>query len=85
MELIYNIDEYKKWIIVVCFNSTSNDCSELIDDADIDNFITQTHPLDYPCVCLATPGPVFISSYSILFIYRNQINEWAKTLQEARI
>lgn len=85
MKLIYNMHEYKTWILNVCFKETGNTSDNLIDEIDIDGFITQHHPEDYPCVCLVTPGPVFVSSYSILFIYRSQINEWARRIQERQI
>lgn len=75
MELLMNEAEYGLWIRTICF--TDND---LIDEADIVDYLFENRPKSYPCVGYLGPVQRPIDPFNIKFIYSEQITGWAKKI-----
>lgn len=73
MELLLNESEYDSWVRATCFSD-----DDLIDEADIVDYIFDNRPKIYPCVVYLGPVLSPTESFNIQFIYGEQITEWAK-------
>lgn len=73
MELLLNEAVYDLWVRTTCFAD-----DDLIDEADIVDYIFDNRPQRYPCIAYLGPVESPIESFNIQFIYGEQITEWAK-------
>lgn len=84
MKLIKNEGEYRDWMI--------RDYLHLDDEAslysylspeELDGDLIKNRPLKYPCIGLITYGDSVIEPAVTQFLYQDQIEEWATTMQSA--
>lgn len=73
MELLLNESEYDLCVRATCFSG-----DDLIDEADIVDYVFDNRPKKYPCVGYLAPVQSPLDSFNIQFIYTEQITEWAK-------
>lgn len=73
MELLLNESEYDLWVRTTCFAD-----DDLIDEADIVDYVFDNRPKKYPCVGYLAPIDSPLDSFNIQFVYPEQITEWAK-------
>ncbi|PKE30411.1 hypothetical protein CWS43_12370 [Rahnella sp. AA] len=80
MQLISNDYEYRMWMMEAYFCQDSIEGDKLLTEEELDDFLFEYRPQEYPCLGTVTPSKITALDYDITFFYRQQISEWAKSM-----
>lgn len=80
MYLIKNDFEYRSWMLDAYFRQDDIFGDTLLTDEEMDDFLFESRPQEYPCLGMVTPSKTNPLDSDIAFFYRNNINDWATSM-----
>jgi hypothetical protein len=80
MQLIKNDYEYRVWMLNAYFYQDDMEGDKLLTDEEMDDFLFEYRPQEYPCLGTVTPSKESSLELDITFFYRDHISEWAKSM-----
>ncbi|MBU9809771.1 hypothetical protein J1781_01790 [Rahnella sp. C60] len=80
MQLIKNDFEYRTWMLDAYFYQDKIEGDKLLTDEEMDDFLFEYRPQEYPCLGSVTPSKECSLELDITFFYRGHISEWAKSM-----
>ena len=80
MHLIKNDFEYRSWMLDAYFRQDNIFGDTLLTDEEMDDFLFESRPQEYPCLGMVTPSKTNSLDSDIAFFYRNNINDWATSM-----
>ncbi|TBL75923.1 hypothetical protein EYY94_08235 [Obesumbacterium proteus] len=78
MQLIYNYDEYYKWIVSSFLYDFDANSDPLVDEIELFDFTNKSQPESYPCLVYIAVNSPLEPFPSIKFIYTKQLHEWSE-------
>jgi hypothetical protein len=80
MRLIKNDFEFRLWMLDAYFYQDKIEGDTLLTDEEMDEFLFECRPQEYPCLGTVTPSKECSLEFDIAFFYREHITEWAKLM-----
>lgn len=80
MRLIKNDCEYRAWMLDAYFYQDNIEGDTLLTDEEMDEFLFESRPQEYPCLGTVAPSKDCSLELDIMFFYRDHISEWAKSM-----
>lgn len=77
MKLLTNEFEYREWMLNGYLH-LDEEFPSLFDADELEREMLRRAPKEFPCLAQVVEGEGLYSPPSIQFIYRSQIEEWAK-------
>mgnify|MGYP003612456504 FL=1 len=79
MKLLNNESEYREWM-TKDYLYIDDGFPQMLEAGEIENELVRHMPVNYPCIVLEIKGMRLYDTDIIEFIYRSQVEEWAKLL-----
>ena len=80
MYLLTNPLEYRNWMLTNYFMINDIDGTSLLSDEELDEYLFDLRPLDYPCLAMISTSINQPMVNEVTFIYREQIAHWAEKM-----
>ena len=80
MYLLTNPLEYRNWMLTNYFMINDIDGTSLLSDEELDEYLFDLRPLDYPCLVMISTSINQPMVNEVTFIYREQIAHWAEKM-----
>lgn len=79
MKLLNNEFEYREWM-VKDYLHLDEEFPSVFEPDELERELLNLMPKEFPCLVDLLPGPNNFVQESITFIYRSEVEEWAKLL-----
>lgn len=80
MYVIKNEFEYRMWMMKNYFLLDGIQGDSLLTEEELEDFLFESRPAKYPCLATVQSSSTLSWDNEILFIYPEQISQWAKEM-----